>query len=65
MQVLLSPTSAAIMAGSGLRTLQIAHQMKLKPVTLEYHFRKTREKPATKTREQALVVVIFYGYIDL
>ena len=63
----LSPREAECLQwlASGLRTQQIAHQMQLKPVTIEYHFRKAREKLGVKTREHALATAISRSYIDL
>lgn len=49
----------------GLRTQQIAHKMGLKPVTVEFHFRRAREKLGADTREQALAKAIFGGLIVL
>ncbi|MCF6327858.1 MAG: LuxR C-terminal-related transcriptional regulator [Devosiaceae bacterium] len=50
---------------TGLRTQQIAHKMELKPVTVEFHFRKARQKLGVSTREHALAKALSFGLISL
>ncbi|VAW22708.1 hypothetical protein MNBD_ALPHA11-88 [hydrothermal vent metagenome] len=50
---------------TGLRTQQIAHKMGLKPVTIEFHFRKARQKLEVSTREHALAKALSFGLISL
>ncbi len=50
---------------TGLRTQQIAHKMGLKPVTIEFHFRKARQKLGVNTREHALAKALSFGLVSL
>lgn len=50
---------------SGLRTQQIAHKMHLKPVTIDFHLRKARQKLGVNTREHALAKALVLGLIAL
>lgn len=43
----------------GLRTDQIAHQMGIRPVTVDLHMRNARRKLGARTREQALAFAIW------
>ena len=64
---LLSPREVECLQwlANGLRTQKIAHNMGLKPVTVEFHFRRAREKLGANTREQALAMAIMGGLIVL
>ena len=48
----------------GKRTGQIADQLDIKPVTVEFHISNARNKLAAKTREQALVSAIMLGLME-
>ncbi len=50
---------------SGLRTQNIAFKMGIKPVTVEFHFRRAREKLGANTREQALAKAILAGVLSI
>ena len=48
----------------GYRTVQIADQLNIKPVTVEFHLANVRNKLEAKTREQALVTAIMQGLME-
>ncbi len=48
----------------GFRTVQIADQLNIKPVTVEFHLANVRNKLEAKTREQALVTAIMQGLME-
>lgn len=49
---------------NGLRVQQIAHNMGLATVTVEFHLKNARQKLGAKTREQALAIAIGSGFIN-
>lgn len=63
----LSPREMDCLAhlASGLRTQQIADRLGIKPVTVEMHIRRAREKLQASTREQALAKAISQGLLKL
>ncbi|WP_315982078.1 LuxR C-terminal-related transcriptional regulator [Aliamphritea spongicola] len=44
--------------------MQIADQLNIKPVTVEFHLANVRNKLEAKTREQALVTAIMQGLME-
>lgn len=54
---------ALLRLSQGLRTAQIAHRMRIAPVTVDNHLRQAREKLGARTREQTLAFAIRDGLI--
>lgn len=50
---------------TGFRTQQIAYKMDLKPVTIDFHFRRARKKLGVKTREHALAKAISLSLVSI
>ncbi|MEM7439346.1 MAG: helix-turn-helix transcriptional regulator [Pseudomonadota bacterium] len=50
---------------AGLRTDQIADKMGIKPVTVDLHIRKARERLGARTREQATAIALTSGLISI
>ena len=61
----LSPREREVLVwlASGLRTAEIAHRMRIEPVTVGYHLQRARRKLGARTREQAIAIAVRDGHI--